>query len=305
MATGLRPSTAHLQYQEQPQSQQYRPPSPRRWRRLSFAETLLTMTIMMLAVVSILNFRALSVSENTDCARSSSSSSSFVSPPGAKRLERTGSGGSNDHSITDGQDNQEIDGSQDGENPSGSRVVESGSLHTVPPDNRLVEGTSSGGPFVNIKRIQETLKNLYDSLPPYTIPDSDTGRPHNNYLQLSNLYRRKQFVKLQDVTLVSHGSVKKLAPLIDQVERWQGPVSFCHLSEQSYRNCRLLFVPTRQGNTVAVRTHIHPCGGGETRWPAALPSECGPEPSTTIHRIQLFLVDGCRLFCHQGGPTGG
>lgn len=112
-------------------------------------------------------------------------------------------------------------------------------------------------------------------------------------------------MKLQDVTLVSHGSVKKLAPLIDQVERWQGPVSFCHLSEQSYRNCRLLFVPTRQGNTVAVRTHIHPCGGGETRWPAALPSECGPEPSTTIHRIQLFLVDGCRLFCHQGGPTGG
>ena len=190
MATGLRPSTAHLQYQEQPQSQQYRPPSPRRWRRLSFAETLLTMTIMMLAVVSIMNFRALSVSENTDCARSSSSSSSFVSPPRAKRLERTGSGGSNDHSITDGQDNQEIDGSQDGENPSGSRVVESGSLHTVPPDNRLVEGTSSGGPFVNIKRIQETLKNLYDSLPPYTIPDSDTGQPHNNYLQLSNLYRR-------------------------------------------------------------------------------------------------------------------
>ena len=80
------------------------------------------------------------------------------------------------------------------------------------------------------------------------------------------------------------------------------PGIVCHLSEQSYRNCRLLFVPTRQGNTVAVRTHIHPCGGGETRWPAALPSERGPEPSSTIHRIQLFLVDGCRLFAIKGGP---
>ena len=260
------------------------------------------MTIMMLAVVSIVNCRALSVSENTDCARSSSSSSSFVSPPGAKRLERTGSGGSNDHSITDGQDNQEIDGSQDGENPRGSRVVESGSLHTVPPDNRLVEGTSSGGPFVNIKRIQETLKNLYDSLPPYTIPDSDTGRPHNNYLQLSNLYRRKQFVKLQDVTLVSHGSVKKLAPLIDQVERWQGPVSFViYLSSHTEIADFCLFLRDKATPLLFELTSIHVVvekHGGRLPYPVNVARNLAQQSIES----NFFLLMDVDFFAIKGGP---
>ena len=79
----------------------------------------------------------------------------------------------------------------------------------------------------DIDQIQALLVQTFDSLPPPLYPDDDTKHDHTNNIAIPNLRKRtRDAVGTTDVTLVSHGSVPKLPPLLDQVQRWQGPVSF-------------------------------------------------------------------------------
>ena len=80
--------------------------------------------------------------------------------------------------------------------------------------------------YLKLKSIQQTLMGLYESLPEPRVKDDDNGRLHMNYRELSNLYTRQRFVEVQDITLVTHGSVSKLPMLIEQMVRWEGPISF-------------------------------------------------------------------------------
>ena len=79
---------------------------------------------------------------------------------------------------------------------------------------------------LKLKSIQQILMALYESLPKPRVEDDDNDQLHMNYRELSNLYTRQRFVEVQDITLVTHGSVSKLPMLMEQMMRWEGPISF-------------------------------------------------------------------------------
>ena len=109
-------------------------------------------------------------------------------------------------------------------------------------------------------------------------------------------------MKLQDVTLVSHGSVKKLAPLIDQVERWQGPVSFViYLSSHTEIADFCLFLRDKATPLLFELTSIHVVvekHGGRLPYPVNVARNLAQQSIES----NFFLLMDVDFFAIKGGP---
>lgn len=77
-----------------------------------------------------------------------------------------------------------------------------------------------------IGTLESTLLYLFNSIDPPHWKDTDLGEQHLNMKTVTNAYRRSLYVDKEDITLVTHGSIEKFSHLLDQVSRWQGPISF-------------------------------------------------------------------------------
>jgi Glycosyl-transferase for dystroglycan len=94
-------------------------------------------------------------------------------------------------------------------------------MHQIP----LQPSTNSHEVSLN-GSLESTLLFLYKSIDPPHWNDSDTGEQHLNMKIITNIHHRSLYIDKEDVTLVTHGSIEKFSQLVDQVHRWQGPVSF-------------------------------------------------------------------------------
>lgn len=74
--------------------------------------------------------------------------------------------------------------------------------------------------------LESSLLYLFDTIQPPHWSATEFGEQHLNMKSVVNAYHRLQYVDKEDITLVTHGSIENFSELLDQVSKWQGPVSF-------------------------------------------------------------------------------